>query len=187
MAAKPDNEGFERAYSALIDLHGLLLTACLDKTDTGEQGSWALLPDSQSIFERTLHTNWSNVYRGIFEAAIEGMVRDTRPLRRLCHLLQHLNGDELRESPVEIREHLLQMPPLMMFQLSNWWAFRVEEQGIIEHSHKQMVLLRPPLNRVYDEVLSTFVAGWENGRPDKPRRNRDARSVDWSTLPGLHA
>lgn len=185
MAAKPDNEGFERAYSALIDLHGLLLTACLDKTETGEQGSWALLPDPESIFDRTLHKNWSNVYRGIFEAAIEGMVRDTRPLRRLCHLLQHLNGDELRESPVEIREHLLQMPPLMMYQLSNWWAFRVEEQGIIEHSHKQMVLLRPPLNRVYDEVLSTFVAGWENGRPDKPRQNRDARALDWATLPGL--
>ena len=185
MAAKPDNEGFERAYRTLIDLHGLLLAACLDKTETGEQGSWALLPDSQSIFNRTLHENWSNVYRGIFEAAIEGMSKDTRPLRRLCHLLQHLNDDELRASPVEIREHLLQMPPLMMFQLSNWWAFRVEEQGVIEHSHKQMVLLRPPLNRVYDEVLSTFVAGWENGRPDKPRRNRDVHALDWATLPGL--
>lgn len=185
MAAKPDNEGFERAYRALIDLHGLLLAACLDKMESGEQGSWALLPDPQSFFDRTLHKNWSNVYRGIFEAAIEGMVRDTRPLRRLCHLLQHLDADELRASPVEIREHLLQMPPLMMYQLSNWWAFRVEEQGIIEHSHKQMVVLRPPLNRVYDEVLSTFVAGWENGRPDKPRRNRDAHASDWATLPRL--
>lgn len=185
MAAKPDNEGFERAYSALIDLHGLLLAACLDKMESGEQGSWALLPDPQSFFDRTLHKNWSNVYRGIFEAAIEGMVRDTRPLRRLCHLLQHLDADELRASPVEIREHLLQLPPLMMYQLSNWWGFRVEEQGIIEHSHKQMVVLRPPLNRVYDEVLSTFVAGWENGRPDKPRRNRDAHALDWATLPRL--
>lgn len=185
MAAKPENEGFERAYGALIDMHGLLLAACLDKTETGEQGSWALLPDSESFFDRTLHKNWSNVYRGLFEAAIEGMVRDTRPLRRLCHLLQHLDGRELRESPVEIREHLLQMPPLMMYQLSNWWAFRVEEQGIIEHSHKQMVVLRAPLNRVYDEVLSTFVAGWENGRPDKPRRNRDAHALEWATLPGL--
>ncbi|MBD5802424.1 hypothetical protein AZOA_18520 [Azoarcus sp. Aa7] len=185
MAAKPDNEGFERSYSTLIDLHGLLLAACMDKTETGEQGSWALLPDPESFFDRTLHKNWSNIYRGIFEAAIEGMVRDTRPLRRLCHLLQHLNGDGLRESPVEIREHLLQMPPLMMYQLSNWWAFRVEEQGIIEHSHKQMVLLRPPLNRVYDEVLSTFVAGWENSRPNKPRHNRGAHALDWATLPGV--
>lgn len=185
MAAKPDNEGFERACSALIDLHGLLLAACLDKTETGEQGSWALLPDSESFFERTLHKNWSNVYRGVFEAAIEGMIRDTRPLRRLCHLLQHLDGDELRASPIEIREHLLQMPPLMMYQLSNWWAFRVEEQGIIEHTHRQMVVLRPPLNRVYEEVLSAFVGGWENGRPDKPRRNRDAHALDWATLPGL--
>ena len=185
MAAKPDNEGFERAYGALIDLHGLLLAACLDKTETGEQGSWALLPDPESFFDRTLHKNWSNVYRGIFEAAIDNIVKDTRPLRRLCHLLQHLDDDELRASPVQIREHMLQMPPLMMYQLSNWWAFRVEEQGIIEHSHKQMVVLRPPLNRVYDEVLSTFVAGWENGRPDKPQRKRDAHGLDWATLPGL--
>jgi hypothetical protein len=181
MAAKPDNDGFERAYSALIDLHGLLLAACLDKTETGEQGSWALLPDTENIFGRALHENWSEAYRGIFQAAIEGMTRDTRPLRRLCYLLQHLDGEEYRASPVEIREHLLQMPPLMMYQLSNWWAFRVEEQGIIEHSHKQMVVLRPPLNRVYDEVLSTFVAGWESGRPEK----RDLHAVDWAAMPGV--
>lgn len=185
MAAKPDNEGFERAYSALIGLHGLLLAACLDKTETGEQGSWALLPDFGRFFDRPLHENWSNVYRGIFEAAIEGMVRDPRPLRRLCHLLQHLDDDELRASPVDIREHLLQMPPLMMYQLSNWWAFRVEEQGIIEHSHKQMVMLRPPLNRVYDEVLSTFVAGWEKARPYKPWRDRNVHALDWKILPAL--
>jgi hypothetical protein len=185
MAAKPDNEGFERAYSALVDLHGLLLAASLDKTESGEEGSWAMLPDTAKFFSRALHENWSESYRGVFQSAIEGMVRDTRPLRRLCHLLQHLDGDELRASPVEIREHLLQMPPLMMYQLSNWWAFRVEEQGILDHSHRQMVVLRPPLNRVYEEVLSTFVAGWENGRPDKPRRSRDAQKVEWSTLPTL--
>ena len=113
------------------------------------------------------------------------MVRDTRPLRRLCHLLQHLNSDELRASPVEIQENLLQLPPLMMYQLSNWWAFRVEEQGVIEHSHRHMVVLRPPLNRVYEEVLSAFVGGWESGRPDKPRRSRDAHALDWATSPGL--
>ncbi|MDC7704694.1 hypothetical protein [Vogesella indigofera] len=185
LAAKSDNEGFERAYSALINLHGLLLAACLDKTESGDQGSWARLPDPEKFFGRELHEVWSEAYRGVFQAAIEGMVRDTQPLRRLCHLLQQLDGDELRASPIEIREHLMQMPPLMMYQLSNWWVFRVEEQGIIEHSHKQMVVLRPPLNRVYDEVLSTFVAGWENGRPDKPRRNRDVHTLDWAALPGM--
>ncbi|MFX4865114.1 hypothetical protein ABTB62_20250, partial [Acinetobacter baumannii] len=44
-AGKSDTEGFERAYSALVELHELLLAACLDKTESGEQGSWALLPD----------------------------------------------------------------------------------------------------------------------------------------------
>lgn len=34
-------------------------------------------------------------------------------------------------------------------------------------------------------MLSTFVAGWEDGRPDKPRRNRDAHSAEWAALPGL--
>lgn len=181
-AGRSDNEGFGRAYSALIELHGLLLAACLDKTESGEQGSWALLPDTEKLFGHRLHENWSEAYRGVFQSAIEGMVRDPRPLRRLCHLLQHLDGDELRASPVEIREHLLVLPPLMMYQLSNWWAFRVEEQGIIEHSHMQMVMLRPPLNRVYEEVLAAFVAGWENGRPDKPRRGCEAQTVEWAAL-----
>lgn len=184
-AAKSESEDFERAYSTLVRLHRLLLAACLDKTVSGEQGSWAMLPDTEKFFGRTLHENWSEAYRGIFQSAIEGMARDPRPLRRLCHLLQHLDSDEIRVSPVEIREHLLEMPPLMLYQLSNWWALRVEEQGVVEHSHSQMVMLRPPLNRTYEEVLSAFVAGWENGRPDKPRRSRDSKTVDWAGLPTL--
>ncbi|MDP1051268.1 hypothetical protein, partial [Klebsiella quasipneumoniae] len=83
-AGKSDNEGFERAYSALVELHELLLAACLDKTESGEQGSWALLPDTEKFFSRALHENWSEAYRGVFQSAIEGMVRDSRPLRRLC-------------------------------------------------------------------------------------------------------
>lgn len=185
MAAKPDSEGFERAYSALFELHRLLLAACLDRTESGEQGSWALLPDTESFFGQTLHENWSNAYRGIFEAAIEGMIRETRPLRLLCHLLRNLDGEGLRGSPIDIQEHLLLLPPLMMYQLGNWWAFRVEEQGIVEHSHMQMVVLRPPLNRVYEDVLSAFVSGWENGRPDRHRRNREAHALDWTTQRGL--
>ncbi len=113
-AGKSDNEGFERAYSALIELHELLLAACLDKTESGEAGSWALLPDTEKFFSRALHESWSEAYRGVFQSAIEGMVRDPRPLQRLCYLLQHLDGDELRASPVEIREDLLQLPPLMI-------------------------------------------------------------------------
>jgi hypothetical protein len=183
-AGRSDNEGFERAYSALIKLHGLLLAACLDKTESGEQGSWALLRDTEKLFGRSLHENWSETYRGVFQSAIDSMVREPQPLRRLCHLLQHLDRDEIRASPVEIRENLLHLPPLMMYQLSNWWAFRVEEQGIIEHSHMQMVVLRPPLNRVYEDVLATFVAGWENGRPDTPKR-RGKQTVEWAAMPTL--
>lgn len=185
MAEKFDGEGFERAYSALVGLHGLLLAASLDKAESGEQSSWALLRDTERVFSRTLHENWSEVYRGIFKSAIKGMEQESKPLQRLCHLLQKLDDDELRASPVEIREHLLQLPPLMMYQLGNWWTFRVEEQGIVEHSHKQMVMLRMPLSRVYEEVLSTFVAGWENGRPDMPRRGRETKKVDWVTLQTL--
>lgn len=184
-AGRSDNEGFERAYSALIEMHGLLLAACLDTTDSGEQGSWAQLPDTEKFFSRTLHENWSEAYRGVFQSAIEGMVRDQRPISRLCHLLQHLDRDELRSSPVAIRENLQDLPPLMMYLLSNWWAFRVEEQGIIEHSHMQMVMLRPPLSRVYEEVLAAFVSGWENGRPYKPRLRRDEQTVKWAALPPL--
>jgi hypothetical protein len=184
-AGRSDNEGFERAYRSLIELHGLLLAACLDKTASGEQGSWALLRDTKTLFSRTLHENWSEIYRGVFHSAIDSMEREPQPLRRLCHLLQHLDRDEVRESPVEIRENLLHLPPLMMYQLSNWWVFRVEEQGVIEHSHMQMVTLRPPLNRIYEEVLATFVAGWENGRPDKPRRRRGTQMVEWVALPAL--
>jgi len=181
MAEKSDYEGFDRAYNTLFDLHELLLEACIVKTNSGNHGSWALLQDTDAFWGRALHENWSNIYRGVFQAAIASMDKDSRPLRRLCHLLTHFDSDELRASPLDIRENLLKLPPLMMYLLSNWWTFRAEEQGITEHSHEQMVLLRPPLNRVYEEVLIDFVGGWENGRPETPQK--DGFLLDWATLP----
>ncbi|MDE1712689.1 hypothetical protein PWG14_08320 (plasmid) [Chromobacterium amazonense] len=182
-ALRADGDAFERAHGALVDMHELLLGASLDRNGDGTQGSWALLPDPDRFFSRALHENWGEAYRGIFEAAIHSVVNNTQPLKRLCHLLQHLDGEHLRASPIEIREHLLQLPPLMMYQLGNWWAHRVEEQGIMDHGHQRMVMLRPPLHRVYEEVLSSFVAGWENGRTDSPRNHRGGFELPWTSVP----
>jgi len=170
---------FERSYEALLGLHKLWLGACLVKNDDGSVSSWALLPDIQGFFDQALYIGWANTYRSIFLAAIDAMAQDTRPVRRLCHLVQHLEGEELRASPVEIRENVLQLPPLMLFQLGGWWTHRVEEQGIMDHGHHRMVVLRPPLGRVYDEVLSSFVAGWENARIAVARVPDASASFEW--------
>lgn len=182
-ALRADGDAFDRAYGTLVSMHELLLGASLDRNEDGTQGSWALLPDPDRFFSRALHESWGKAYRGIFEAAIHSSVHNTEPLRRLCHLLQHLDGADLRASPIEIREQLLQLPPLMMHLLGNWWAHRVEEQGIMDHGHQRMVTLRPPLHRVYEEVLSSFVAGWENGKPDSPRNHRGGFKLPWASLP----
>jgi hypothetical protein len=184
-ASRGDSDSFERAESALLSLHELLLGACLNIDGRNKQGSWALLPDTDKVFGRTLHENWSAAYRPIFEAAIHNMTNDTRPLRRMCHLLQHLDGREFQRSPVEIQEHLLHLPPLMMYLLGNWWVQRIEEQGVMEHGFHGMFMLRPPLNRVYDEVLSSFVGGWENSRPNSTRRHRSSAQVDWDSASDL--
>lgn len=184
-AAKADVGSFERAYETLVGFHELLLGASLVQNDDGSLSSWALLPDFQSFFDRALHFCWADSYRSIFLAAIDAMVEDTRPTRRLCHLVQHLEGDELRASPVEIRENVLQLPPLMMYQLGNWWVHRVEEQGVMDHGHHRMVSLRPPLHRVYDEVVSEFVAGWESARAAIARIPDASKGFDWSLSPEL--
>lgn len=180
MVDKADWAGFERAYGELVELHRLLLAASLDKTETGEQGSWAWLPDIEDIFKPALHIQWSMVYRGLFHAAIEGMSKDTDPLERLCYLLQHLDCDALRVSPIEIREHLLQLPQMMFYMLGSWWAGRVEEQGIFDHSHAQSVALRPPFSRAYDKLLATFVAGWECATPIRYAKYQKKAMPSWA-------
>jgi hypothetical protein len=185
MAAQSDNQGFDHAYSILIDLHELLLAACQDNKESSDRNSWALVRNTESFWGRPLHEDWSEIYRAVFQSAIESMVRDTRPLRRLCHLLTHFDQDELSSSPIEIHEHLLKLPPLMMHLLNKWWTFRAEEQGITKPSHKQMTLLRPPLNIIYEEVLNDFVGGWENARPGATWEIRDRDLPDWDTRPEL--
>ena len=182
-AVTSDVSAFERAYDSLIDIHELLLGACLDKDENDEQDSWALLPDIGHLFERSLHQNWANSYRSIFLAAIGSMSKDLRPISRLCHLLQHLDGQTLQSSPVEIRKHLLRLPPLMMFQLSQWWTDRVEEQGFMEHGHNRKVLLQAPTHRTYEEVLSTFVSGWESAREAIASVPDASNELLWSDVP----
>ena len=159
-AGRPDVEAFEHAYESLVGLHELLLGASLARGDDGTVGSWALLPDIHSFAERGLYLGWADTYRSIFLAAIGTMVGDTRPVRRLCHLVQHLEGDDLNSSPVEVRENVLQLPPLMMYQLGGWWVQRVEEQGIMEHATTHL----DPVYEV-DGVLHYAVANMPGAVP----------------------
>ena len=183
MAGKSDTEGFERSYRLLINLHRLMLKASLFKNEKGKQDSWALLQDTDSIFSTSLHENWSKHYQGIIESAIEIMANNHTPIRRLCYLLQHLEEQALAKSPVEIRERSLQHLPMMFFQLSKWWTYRIAEQGTLEHSHKQMASLLPPLKLIYEEVLSDFIAGWEESRTDL--REVVDKNSDWDELLNL--
>jgi hypothetical protein len=103
-------------------------------------------------------------------------------LRRLCHITQLLVGEELRASPVEIRENVLQLPPLMMYQLSEWWTRKIEEQGVLDHGPHLAATLNAPYQRLYEDVISAFVGGWENARtfiaeiPDRTER------VAWASV-----
>lgn len=182
-ASRGDDNAFERAYDDLVQMHELLLAACVDENDDGTSGSWSLLSDIEHYFGRNLHEVWAQSYRQIFEAAIQNMANNTRPLQRLCHLVFHLQGGALNNSPAEIHESLLEQPGLMMYLLGGWWAHRVEEQGVMDHSFRKMVKLRPPLNRVYEEVMTSFVSGWENAWPGRIRRRDRMEAHSWNEYP----
>jgi hypothetical protein len=157
-------ESFDRSYEPLVGLHTLLLGASLAKGEDGSIGSWAVLPDILTAFERPVYIGWADTYRSLFLASIAAMEVNARPIQRLCNLVQHLHGNDLNSSPVEVRENVLQLPPLMMYQLGAWWTRRVEEQGIVDHGPHRMAVLLPPHSRVYEEVVASFVGGWENAR-----------------------
>ncbi|MEC5407095.1 hypothetical protein VOM14_16235 [Paraburkholderia sp. MPAMCS5] len=162
-AEKTDVKTFERAYNALVGLHELLLGACLVETEDGSVGSWAILPDISEFFGRPMHESWNNAYRSVFLAAIETMVADSSPIRRMCHIGQHLSGDALSRSPADIRESVFDLQTLLMYQLGDWWTKKIEEQGA-QHGPHIAAMLSPPLSGVYEEVVLTFVGGWENAR-----------------------
>lgn len=184
-AGRPDVAAFERAYESLVGLHTTLLGAALVTDDDGRLGSWALLPDVGTFFDKALHIEWNESYRSIFQAAIGAMASDTAPVRRLCYLVPHLDGDALAGSPVEVKESALALPPQMMFQLSGWWIHRVEEQGIMDHGHHRMVVPRAPLHRIYDEVIQSFVGGWERARETVAGLPDAEKGLEWSAAPTI--
>lgn len=163
-AGNGDVAAFEEAYSRVTEMHETLLGASLGKADDGSVGSWALIPDVLKFPDRPVHEKWANTYRSIFDAATSLLPKETRPICRLCHIVQHLDEPGLQGSPVEIRERVLLLPTQLMYSLGNWWAQRLEEQGVLRHGSNEMDLLRPPLQGAYEETLSDFVGGWDSAR-----------------------
>jgi hypothetical protein len=163
-AGNGDVAAFEEAYSRVTEMHETLLGACLGKADDGSMGSWALLPDVSAFFDRPIHGKWANTYLSLFDAATSLLPKETRPICRLCHVVQRLDEPGLQGSPVEIRERVLLLPKQLMYSLGNWWSQRLEEQGVLGHGSNDMELLRPPLQGAYEETLSGFVGGWDSAR-----------------------
>jgi len=162
-AGNGDVAAFEEAYKHLTEMHETLLGTSLAKADDGSIGSWALMPDILK-FDRPVHEHWANTYRSLFEASASLLPSETRPIRRLCHVVQRLDGPELQRSPVEIRDRILLIPTQLMYSLGNWWSQRLEEQGVFQHGQNEMALLRPPLQGAYEETLLHFIGGWETAR-----------------------
>jgi hypothetical protein len=163
-AGNGDVAAFEEAYSRVTEIHETLLGACLGKADDGSMGSWALLPDVSAFFARPVHGKWANTYLSIFDAGTSLLPKETRPICRLCHVVQRLDKPGLQRSPVEIRERVLLLPTQLMYSLGNWWSQRLEGQGVLRHGSNDMELLRPPLQGAYEETLSCFVGGWDSAR-----------------------
>jgi hypothetical protein len=179
-AEQSDNEAFRSACDRLVELHGLLIGASLDQNPQGETASWALLPDIQSFPDRALHIGWAETYRSIFQAAIDSLTRDILPLRRLCQLCSHLSSDDLNAAPQEIKEHLFQLPPLMMYQLAKWWARQTGEQGLTDLGPHTSVMLKAPLSQTYEEVMASFIGGWENARDLLINLRGSSKAFDWT-------
>lgn len=184
-ASGGDNEAFIRTYRAFVDIHALLLGASLVKSEDGSLTSWGVFPDPESFFDRRLHQSWHTAYRSIFEAAVESMSRDVRPIKRLCHLTQQLSGTDLRKSPLEIRQDVLRLPPMMMYLIASWWSKRLGEQGVLEHDHMRPAMLKPPLRQTYREVMGSFIAGWEHARSEAVRWLDSSAEFDWSAIPSM--
>ncbi|MEM5346073.1 hypothetical protein [Paraburkholderia azotifigens] len=180
-AEKADAKAFERAYNALLGLHGLLIGASLVKNEDGSVGSWAMMPDFEEFTGLAMYVNWNNAYRSVFLAAIESMTRDSSLIRRLCYIGGHLGRDAFRTSPVEIRESLFDVQMLLMYQLGDWWTQRADEEGL-EHGPDSMATLSPPLLGIYEDVVLTFVGGWENSKTHVTDIPKADDSLEWSAM-----
>lgn len=177
-AGSGDVVAFEEAYRRLTEMHETLLGSSLAKADDGGTGSWALLPDVLNFADRPIHHHWANSYRSLYDAAASLLPKESRPIRQLCHVVQHLDGPEIQQSPLEVHERLLVLPMQLMYSLENWWSQRLEEQGIFQHGPNDMELLRPPLQGAYENTLLEFVGGWDRARQvlaDIP----DDKDFDW--------
>ncbi|MGO4550195.1 hypothetical protein AB4059_03720 [Lysobacter sp. 2RAF19] len=158
-----NSESFDRAYDLLADVHGALLASSTFTSETGEVESCALLAET-GLFAHPFHKEWVHAYRPIFKSSVDEILKNDHAFGRFCYLASRLRNPGIDASPLAIRDYILTSPTTLMFELSKWWINRIEQQGASDRGPHRMVLLAPPLRRVYTEQIVTFVGGWEAAR-----------------------
>lgn len=179
---KQDYEVFKRALGNLVDFHKLMLSGSLVLQDDRFE-SLAMLPSlNSSFFSRGYHEEWIEFYRDIVNCSIDIMEKDNRPIQYLCNLLLRFDDGVIKKHPVNVHENLFQLSGLMMYQLGNWWSYRIDVQGSVNPILNKKQVLRQPYFRIYEEVISSFVSGWENAKPEIVNPRRRNGGMEWGDL-----
>lgn len=182
-ATQADYEAFKKPYDSFVDLHENLLAASLFKDEAGTPDSWAVLTDPSGWMEQRFHRNWALGYRRIFEACVEAAHKNSGPFERVCHLPRHISGDAVKNSPTEVSEQVLMLPGLLRHLLSQWWVRNVAANHP-NHGPNTPAMLAPPLDSLYESMLRSFIAGWEDSR-DALADIPDAAEMNWGSAPHI--
>lgn len=184
--AKGSRREFEEAFWALIDLHGVVLRASTFNTNEGTSDNYALVSNTRG-WDRPVFEGWLRSYIVLFEASVTRLMEEEEYFDRLAHIGGYLFHRSEGLKTQRIRDKFIQLPPVLMNRLGNWWYKHLEPSLAARAGICSPATLTDPYRTVYEDGWRKFAGAWESIKDvsfTSSRRSRASRleASEWSEL-----
>ncbi|MDW3205951.1 MAG: hypothetical protein R8L07_10465 [Alphaproteobacteria bacterium] len=148
---------FRSALDELIDFHRFLIDAYETRDETGAAMSFA-----QIGYWSSLHAEWIQEYRRLFERAAQFIGRENDFIVHLVHVPNRLLPQDARHRAPEVIVKLLDLVNILVLQLERWVTER-RDYHISRYSEEKL-LHRGVISdeKAYKDVLENLVGSWES-------------------------
>lgn len=147
--------GFEIAIDEMVDFHKFLIDAYLTADEQGMPINLARAGDW-----RSLHQDWIQKYRRIFERAAEKIGDESEFVEVLAYLPMRLLPRDATRADIEITSSILSLPIILVHRIEDWLSKHRVQFAEIKPSLGVALIARDA--NAFRDVIFKIISAWEN-------------------------
>lgn len=157
-----DSQVYSSVLRNAMNLLVSIIKASSFKNSTERLDNFTQLSHRLNVFGRPIYEQWTRMWIDLFRESSKEIASDDQYFGQLVYvapsLFTELNGIATKR----ILYHVIDLQPVLLSRLGEWWVRTLEQQGTMEHDPCNMASIAPPYSSTYESLVRKFVGAWES-------------------------